>query len=127
MMLAAIVLSSFGGWPAVATNSCWGDDPVQQRDDQEPQKETPLEIARKQKAYAGLAALAGIAIVGVCLGALTILWAGRLRRQLRQPLPEGTASAREFWFLKPPKPTVGESSLPDSHQPPHEPHPTEPS
>ena len=72
------------------------------------------------KAYSGLAALAGIIICGLALAALIILWAGRLRRQIRRPLPNGERSERDFWFLKPPKPTVTESSLPDAHLPPHE-------
>lgn len=72
------------------------------------------------KAYSGLAALAGIIICGLAMAALIILWAGRLRRQIRRPLPNGERSERDFWFLKPPKPTVAESSLPDAHQPPHE-------
>lgn len=79
----------------------------------------PKHPSEKQiKAYSGLAALAGIVICGLALGALTILWAGRLRRQLRRPLPNGDHSERDFWFLKPPKPTVTQSSLPEAHQPP---------
>lgn len=77
------------------------------------------------KAYAGLAALAGIVIVGVAMAGLIVLWAGRLRRQLRQPLPDADLPDRDFWFLKPPKPSVTSSSLPDSHQPPHEPPPAD--
>jgi hypothetical protein len=81
----------------------------------------PKRPSEKQiKAYSGLAALAGIVICGLALAALTILWAGRLRRQIRRPLPNGVRSERDFWFLKPPKPTVTESSLPDAHQPLHE-------
>ncbi|HEY4263532.1 MAG TPA: hypothetical protein VGM98_25435 [Schlesneria sp.] len=81
----------------------------------------PKRPTEKQiKAYSGLAALAGIVICGLALAALTILWAGRLRRQIRRPLPNGARSERDFWFLKPPKPTVTESSLPDAHQPLHE-------
>lgn len=80
----------------------------------------PKHPTEKQiKAYSGLAALVGIIICGLALGALTILWAGRLRRQLRRPLPNGEHTERDFWFLKPPKPTVTQSSLPVAHQPPH--------
>jgi len=75
---------------------------------------------RQKKAYSGLAALVGIIIAGLALAALIILWAGRLRRQLRRPLPDANAPTRDFWFLKPPKPTVSSSSLPDSHIPPHD-------
>ena len=75
---------------------------------------------RQIKAYSGLAALAGIVITGLSLAAFIILWAGRLRRQIRRPLPDSEAPVRDFWFLKPPKPTVTDSKLPDSHQPPHD-------
>lgn len=78
---------------------------------------TPDQIAKKQKAYLGLAALAGIVIIGVALGALTILWGGRLRRQLRKSDPECAATDRSFWFLKPPKPSVTRSSLPELNRP----------
>ena len=84
----------------------------------------PNRITEKQvKAYAGLVALAGIVIIGIALVGLIIVWAGRLRRQLRRPLPSAEYPDRDFWFLKPPKPTVTNSSLPDSHQPPHDPTP----
>ena len=93
--------------------------------DGEPEQEhspakIPVRATEKQiKAYSGLAALVGIIIAGLALAALIILWAGRLRRQLRKPLPECDVPGRDFWFLKPPKPTVTQSSLPDAHQPPH--------
>ena len=94
------------------------DATVAERED-EPPPAIPVRASEKQiKAFSGLAALAGIVISGLALVALIILWAGRLRRQLRRPLPECDAPGRDFWFLKPPKPTVTQSSLPDSHQPP---------
>lgn len=78
-------------------------------------------VTEKQiKAYSGLAALAGIVIVGLALAALIVLWAGRLRRQIRRPARDRGLPERDFWFLKPPKPTVTQSSLPDAHQPPHQ-------
>ena len=87
-----------------------------------PPPANPSRPTEKQiKAYSGLAALAGIVITGLSLAAFIILWAGRLRRQIRRPLPGTEAPARDFWFLKPPKPLVTDSKLPDSHQPPHEP------
>ena len=76
---------------------------------------------RQKKAYSGLAALVGIVIAGLALAALTILWGGRLRRQLRRPLPDADVPTRDFWFLKPPKPTISRSSLPDSQPPPIDP------
>lgn len=98
-----------------------GKEPAEgESGDDLPPAKIPTRPTEKQiKAYSGLAALAGIVIAGLALAALTILWAGRLRRQLRRPLPECDASGRDFWFLKPPKPTVTQSSLPDAHQPPH--------
>lgn len=86
----------------------------------------PRPTEKQIKAYLGLAALGGIVIVGIALAALVILWAGRLRRQLRRPLPEAGHPDRDFWFLKPPKPTVTTSALPDAHLPPHVPPPGEP-
>lgn len=87
-----------------------------------PPPANPNRPTEKQiKAYSGLAALAGIVIAGLSLAAFIILWAGRLRRQIRRPLPGTEAPVRDFWFLKPPKPLVTDSKLPDSHQPPHEP------
>ena len=92
-------------------------------------KLTPEQLEKKKKAYLGLAALAGIVIVGVALGALTILWGGRLRRQLRKSDPEIAAMDRSFWFLKPPKPSITGSSLPELQRPldapPHTPPPSE--
>jgi hypothetical protein len=88
-----------------------------------PAKKTIRLTERQRKAYIGMFALVGIAIVGLALLALTMLWGRRLRRQFRQPVPECELPARDFWFLKPAKPTVAESSLPDSHLPPHEPPP----
>ena len=99
--------------------------------DESPVKLTPEQLEKKQKAYIGLAALVGIVIVGVSLGALTILWGSRLRRQLRRSDPECAAMDRSFWFLKPPKPSVTRSSLPELNRPiddppPHVPPPSEP-
>jgi hypothetical protein len=82
-----------------------------------PVRLTPEQLEKKKKAYIGLVALAGIVIVGVALGALTILWAGRLRRQLRQPDPKDLSAERSFWFLKPPKPSINRSSLPELNRP----------
>ena len=100
-------------------------------DEPSPVKLTPEQLEKKKKAYLGLAALAGIVIVGVSLGALTILWGGRLRRQLRKSDPECAAMDRSFWFLKPPKPSITRSSLPELQRPidvppPHSPPPSEP-
>lgn len=86
----------------------------------------PAEKEKKQKLYIGLAALAGIVIVGVSLGALTLVWGSRLRRQLRKSDPAIVAVDRSFWFLKPPRPSITKSSLPElqrplDDEPPHSP------
>ena len=80
-------------------------------------KLTPEQLEKKKKAYIGLAALAGIVIAGLSLATLTILWGGRLRRQLRKSDPEIATMDRSFWFLKPPKPSITTSSLPELQRP----------
>jgi hypothetical protein len=97
----------------------------------QPNGESPSVVSqrtkeRQIKAYSGLFALVGILIAGLAMAALIVLWAGRLRRQIRRPLPECGAPVRDFWFLKPPKPSVTETSLPDSHLPLHEQPPDHP-
>lgn len=77
---------------------------------------TPEQLEKKKKAYIGLVAVAGIVVIGVALSALTILWAGRLRRQLRRSDPACSPLDRSFWFLKPPKRLVTRSSLPDQQR-----------
>lgn len=77
---------------------------------------TPEQLERKKKAYIGLVAVAGIVMIGVALSALTILWAGRLRRQLRKSDPGCPPLDRSFWFLKPPKRLVTRSSLPEQQR-----------
>jgi len=62
----------------------------------------PDEKERRIKLTAGLAALAGILIVGVVLSAIIIIWAGRLRRLVREPIP-ATGRQDPFWFLRPEK------------------------
>ena len=78
---------------------------------------TPEQLEKRKRAYIGLVAVAGIVIIGVALAALTILWAGRLRRQLRQTDPACAPLDRSFWFLKPPKRLVTRSSLPEQQFP----------
>ncbi len=62
----------------------------------------PDEKERRIKLTAGLAALAGIAIVGIVLAAIIIIWAGRLRRIVREPT-SSTGRQDPFWFLRPEK------------------------
>ncbi|HUQ71137.1 MAG TPA: hypothetical protein VM165_16540 [Planctomycetaceae bacterium] len=73
---------------------------------------------KRLRAMAGLAALAGIAIVGVALLALIIIWGRRLRRINRQDLPEAPLKD-ELWFLKPPKTPPAESSPAPPNKPNH--------
>ena len=77
---------------------------------------TPEQLEKKKKAYIGLVAVAGIVVIGVALSALTILWAGRLRRQLRRSDPACAPLDRSFWFLKPPKRLVTRSALPEQQR-----------
>lgn len=120
LFLAAFMMT----WATtLMTTSVLAGDEVQQVSDENEKNPLPQpnRLTEKQiKAYAGLAALAGIIIVGIALAGLIVLWAGRLRRQIRRPLPDASLPDRDFWFLKPPKPTVTSSKLPDSHQPPHD-------
>lgn len=67
-----------------------------------PPSPNPDEKERRIKFTAGLAALAGIIILGVVLGAIIIIWAGRLRRIVREPTPT-TGRQDPFWFLRPDK------------------------
>ncbi len=69
----------------------------------------PDEQEKRIKVTAGLAALAGILIVGVVLGAVIIIWAGRLRRIVREPIP-ATGRQDPFWFLRPEKTIVSGDS-----------------
>ncbi len=89
-----------------------------------PPTELTLEqLEKKKKAYIGLVAVAGIVIIGVAMAALTILWAGRLRRQFRKPDLACSPLDRSFWFLKPPKRLVTRSSLPEQQLPADSPPP----
>jgi len=93
------------------------DAQVSEAPTSQPSSRSSRSEERQIKAISGLAALAGIVIAGLALGALIILWAGRLRRQLRQP-PRDTVPGSDFWFLKPPKPPVSDAapSAPPSAQ-----------
>lgn len=72
----------------------------------------PVHKERQARVTAGLAAVAGIAIVGVGLGAGIMLWGARLRRRNRQPLaPTGRQDA--FWFLRPSKAVPSDRRLLD--------------
>lgn len=61
------------------------------------------EKERETRITAGLAAVAGIATVGIGLIAVTLIWGARLRRQNRMGLPTASPPA-ENWFLKHPRP-----------------------
>ena len=76
-------------------------------------------LEKKRKAFAGLAALGGIAILGVGIIAATMMWATRLRRLARIDGPCQKTVGNDFWFLKPPKPIASESELSDRRRPPY--------
>ncbi|HEY0983396.1 hypothetical protein [Schlesneria sp.] len=68
---------------------------------------------KKRKASIALAAVGGIAILGVGIIAATMVWARRLRRLARNVGPPQRTICDDFWFLKPAKPTVTESPIDD--------------
>ncbi len=76
-------------------------------------------LEKKRKAFAGLAALGGIAILGVGIIAATMMWATRLRRLARIEGPSQKTVGNDFWFLKPPKPIASESEILDRRRPPY--------
>ncbi len=76
-----------------------------------------IAMEKRRKASAGFAAIGGIAILGISIITMTMIWARRLRRIARDPLPPQRTAGNDFWFLKPPKPTVDES-VPGADRPP---------
>lgn len=70
--------------------------------------------------YSGMAAIIGIVLTGFGLVAMISVWGRKLRRQFRKDVPAAELPERDFWFLKPQKPTAAETKLPDSHFPPHD-------
>jgi hypothetical protein len=75
----------------------------------------PAKATEKQKkASAAMAAVGGIAILGIGVIAWTMIWARRLRRFARDPGPAQTTLGNDFWFLKPPKSAVSDSEAASS-------------
>ena len=70
--------------------------------------------------YSGLMALIGIVVTGVGIAALIRIWGGNIRRRLRLQNPNPENPERDFWFLKPPKPTVTDSGLPEVNRSPND-------
>ncbi len=93
--------------------------------DAEPDSERPLSPQRaaekRKKATIALAAIGGIAILGVGAMAATMLWARRLRRLARDPGPPQKTAGNDFWFLKPPKQDIVPSDNANDSQPPDSP------
>jgi hypothetical protein len=87
------------------------DEAASQVTERKPIADDAPDPEKQRRAMAGLAAIAGIAIVGIGLLAITILWGARLRRLNRKPLPKA-ALKDEFWFLKPPKGSVESAPTP---------------
>jgi 4-amino-4-deoxy-L-arabinose transferase-like glycosyltransferase len=85
--------------PISPTNDPEADQPA--ADAPTIQQAMKTEANRKQlraKAWAGLAALAGIVISGVMLILLVLIWARRLKRLNRRPLPP-QHRLPEYWFV----------------------------
>ena len=82
------------------------------------QARRPAVNDKKRKAIAGLAAVSGIAILGVGVIAATMMWAKRLRRLARDSGPSQTTLGNDFWFLKPPKNVFDEPERSNGHRPP---------
>jgi hypothetical protein len=78
---------------------------------QEPGSGMKSDPLKKRKATAGLAAVGGIAILGISIIAVTMLWARRLRRLARDRGPLQKTEGDDFWFLKPPKQIANESDV----------------
>lgn len=73
------------------------------------------EKERETRITAGLAAVAGIATVGIGLIAVTLIWGARLRRQNRMGLPTASPPG-ENWFLKRPRPESPEAAPTDNDE-----------
>lgn len=73
------------------------------------------EKERETRITAGLAAVAGIATVGIGLIAVTLIWGARLRRQNRLGLPTASPPS-ENWFLKRPRPEAPEAAPTDNDE-----------
>ncbi len=97
----------------ITTRSADTEDPIHTAEDD------LRNLEKKRKAFAGLAALGGIAILGVGIIAATMMWATRLRRLARIDGPSQKTVGNDFWFLKPPKPIASERELSDRRRPPY--------
>jgi hypothetical protein len=80
---------------------------------------------KRKKVVATLAAIAGVAVFGVGAIAVTMVWARRLRRMARDPGPRQTTVGNDFWFLKPEKVKITETSREDGQPTPQPPPSTE--
>ncbi len=83
-----------------------GED--RQKDQLKNKEESEAEQAKRRQAVGkGMAALAGIVIVGLSLMALVWFWGHRVRRTARTPLPEQTTDD-SLWYLKNKEPVEAE-------------------
>ncbi len=100
----------------------WADEASSEKTSNEENAPAPRanRLTKPHVKALAVGALAGILIAGIAMLALVSVLGGRLRRQLRKQLPKSEPVERDFWFLKPPKPTVTESMLSDTHIPPHD-------
>ena len=76
-----------------------------------------MDAEKKRKATIGLAAVGAIAILGVSVIAMTMIWARRLRRLARDSGPVQKTAGNDFWFLKPPKPIASQTEISTVHRP----------
>ena len=79
--------------------------------------DSAIDVEKKRKATIGLAAVGAIAILGVSVIAMTMIWARRLRRLARDSGPVQKTAGHDFWFLKPPKPIASETEISTVHRP----------
>ena len=70
-----------------------------------------IDAEKKRKATIGLAAVGAIAILGVSVIVMTMIWARRLRRLARDSGPIQKTAGNDFWFLKPPKPNATDTEI----------------
>lgn len=84
-------------------------DPVRVAEDNEKRKKVAIMMS----------AIGGIVILGIGAIAVLMIWARHLRRVARDRGPLQRTEGNDFWFLKPPKPTVSDSNIGETHRPIH--------
>ena len=116
VLLANIGSAQDDNWPPEQTRNILLDDKAIH--DATLDSPAAVDTEKRRKASAALAAVGAIAIIGVGIVAVTMIWARRLRRLARDPGAPQKTAGNDFWFLKPPKPKAAEDGIVDSHRPP---------